>query len=170
MNFRGIIESLKNNFKKNTSTYLSVLGGLFIFIIIALVIPRGDNDIEKKETKKFKEPEYLYGICIDSLDIEIDTIKKNQFLSNIMLKKNINYNVITHIEKNHRKTFDIRKIKPGQRHLVSSPTLLVHFVTSHPAPATRVHPSFGSRVTLITIQLNINGNRKGTDLGSYPKG
>ena len=116
MNFRGIIESLKNNFKKNTSTYLSVLGGLFIFIIIALVIPRGDNDIEKKETKKFKEPEYLYGICIDSLDIEIDTIKKNQFLSNIMLKKNINYNVITHIEKNHRKTFDIRKIKPGQRH------------------------------------------------------
>ena len=119
MNFRGIIESLKNNFKKNTSTYLSILGGLFLFIIIALVIPRDNDNIEqKKETKKHKvkEPEYLYGICIDSLDIEIDTIKKNQFLSNIMLKKNINYNVITHIEKNHRKTFDIRKIKPGQRH------------------------------------------------------
>lgn len=119
MDFRGIIDFLKNNFKKNTSTYLSILGGLFLFIIIALVIPRGNDEIEhKKETKKHKEkePEYLYGICIDSLDIEIDTIKKNQFLSNIMLKKDISYNVITHIEKNHRKTFDIRKIKPGQRH------------------------------------------------------
>lgn len=71
---------------------------------------------EKKEKKAVKEPEYLYGICIDNLDVEIDTIKKNQFLSNIMLNKDIDYSVITHIEKKNRSVFDIRKIKPGQKH------------------------------------------------------
>ena len=76
----------------------------------------GNSDNNKKERKKTKEPEYLYGICIDNYDVKVDTIKKNQFLSNIMLKENIDYNTITHIEKKHRKVFDIRKIKPGHKH------------------------------------------------------
>lgn len=79
----------------------------------------GTSDAKKDEqsaTAVVKEPEFLYGICIDSLDVEIDTIRKNQFLSSIMLKKDIDYNIITHIEKKHRDVFDIRKIKPGQRH------------------------------------------------------
>ncbi len=73
----------------------------------------GDN---KSGSKKNKEPEYLYGICIDNYDVVVDTIRKNQFLSNIMLKEDVDYNTITHIEKKHRKVFDIRKIKPGQKH------------------------------------------------------
>lgn len=97
--------------------------GLFIqyslFIILALTLFSCGNSNDKKERKENKipkEPEFLYGICIDSFDVKIDTIRRNQFLSNIMLKENIDYNIITHIEKNHRKVFDIRKIKPGQRH------------------------------------------------------
>ena len=76
----------------------------------------GNSDNNKQESKKVKEPEYLYGICIDNYDVVVDTIRKNQFLSNIMLKQDIDYNTITHIEKKHRKVFDIRKIKPGQKH------------------------------------------------------
>ena len=75
-----------------------------------------DNNTHKQESKETKEPEFLYGICIDSLDVKLDTIKKNQFLSNIMLKQNIDYNTITHIEKKHKNVFDIRKIKPGHKH------------------------------------------------------
>ncbi len=116
MKFHDIIDSLKNNIKTNIRTYSCVLGGILLFVIIALVLSGNKDSIEKQEIKEFKEPEFLYGICIDSLDVEIDTIRKNQFLSNIMLKKNISYNVITHIEKKHRKVFDIRKIKQGQRY------------------------------------------------------
>ena len=76
----------------------------------------GNSDNNKQESKKVKEPEYLYGICIDNYDVVVDTIRKNQFLSNIMLKQDVDYNTITHIEKKHRKVFDIRKIKPGQKH------------------------------------------------------
>ena len=48
--------------------------------------------------------------------MKLDTIEKNQFLANIMLKQNIDYNTITHIEKKHKDVFDIRKIKPGHKH------------------------------------------------------
>lgn len=90
-----------------------------LIILGSLLFSCGNSSNDKKENKEenaVKEPEYLYGICIDSLDVEIDTIKKNQFLSNIMLNKDIDYNIITHIEKKHRNVFDIRKIKPGQKH------------------------------------------------------
>lgn len=71
---------------------------------------------EKAEDKKTKEPEFLYEICIDTLDVDFDTIKKNEFLSDIMLRKNVRYEVITHIERKHKNVFDIRKIKPGHKH------------------------------------------------------
>ena len=99
------------------SLRLLALCSLLIALSLSLFSCGNSNDkSERKEKRIPKEPEYLYGICIDSLDVEIDTIKKNQFLSNIMLNKDIDYNVITHIEKKHRSVFDIRKIKPGQRH------------------------------------------------------
>ena len=90
---------------------------LLLIVLSLFLFSCGNNDnAENKESKKHKEPEFLYGICIDNYDVVVDTIRKNQFLSNIMLKQNIDYNTITHIEKNHRKVFDIRKIKPGQKH------------------------------------------------------
>ena len=116
MNFRKIIDFLKNTIKANFRTYSCALGGIFLFIVIALVLSGNKGNEEKVEVKEIKEPEYLYGICIDNYDVIVDTIRKNQFLSNIMLKQNIDYNTINHIEKSHRKVFDIRKIRTGQKH------------------------------------------------------
>lgn len=117
MKFRDIIDFLKNNFKKNSSTYTCALGGLFVLAVIALVISNSSNNNgDDRESKKHKEPEFLYGICIDNYDIHVDTIKKNQFLADIMLKQNISYNTIIHIEKKHKNVFDIKNIKPGHKH------------------------------------------------------
>ena len=110
MKFREIIAHCS---QLTAHSLLLIVLSLFLFSCGS----SGNNETtEKKENKKHKEPEFLYGICIDNYDVVVDTIRKNQFLSNIMLKQNVNYNTITHIEKNHRKTFDIRKIKPGQKH------------------------------------------------------
>lgn len=129
MKFREIISFLKNNIKSHASTYLCAAGGIFIFIVVALVLSEGKYTSENNEAEETKEPEFLYGICIDNYEVKVDTIKKNQFLSNIMLKENIDNNVITHIEKKHRKVFDIRKIKPGQKHT---------FLISHDSVTTPV--------------------------------
>ena len=88
-------------------------------LLIALLLfscDNSDNKQKSKETKEIKEPEFLYGICIDSLDVKLDTIKKNQYLSEIMKKQNVDYGTIVHIERNHKDVFDIRKIKPGHKH------------------------------------------------------
>lgn len=87
-----------------------------LLIALSLFSCGNSNDKSDRKRKETKEPEYLYGICIDSFDIKIDTIRKNQYLSTIMLNKNVDYNTIIHIEKNQRKVFDIRDIKPGHKH------------------------------------------------------
>ena len=116
MKFREIITLLKDNIKSHASTYLCAIGGIFLFIVIALVLSGDKDTSDNCEVEEVKEPEFLYGICIDNYDVVVDTIRKNQFLSNIMLKHDVDYNTITRIEKTHRKTFDIRKIRPGQKH------------------------------------------------------
>lgn len=111
MKFRNIFNN--SSYDVHSSLYIlhcTLLITLFLFSC------GSSSDNNKKESKKIKEPEYLYGICIDNYDVKVDTIKKNQFLSNIMQKQGVNYNTITHIEKRHRNVFDIRKIKPGHKH------------------------------------------------------
>lgn len=93
------------------SCTLLIISSIFIFSCV-----NSSENNDEQTNKKTKEPLFLYGICIDSLDVKLDTIKKNQFLANIMLKQNIDYNTITHIEKKHKDVFDIRKIKPGHKH------------------------------------------------------
>ena len=90
---------------------LLIISSIFIFSCV-----NSSENNDEQTNKKTKEPVFLYGICIDSLDVKLDTIEKNQFLANIMLKQNIDYNTITHIEKKHKDVFDIRKIKPGHKH------------------------------------------------------
>lgn len=89
---------------------------LFIVLgIFAISCSNKDNNTRQKD-EEIKEPEFLYGICIDSLDVKLDTVRKNQYLSEIMKKQNVDYNTIVHIEKKHKDVFDIRKIKPGHKH------------------------------------------------------
>lgn len=99
---------------------LTIIAHCSLLIAIGLSLAScGDDSVivkEKAENKKTKEPEFLYEICIDTLDVDFDTIKKNEFLSDIMLRKNVRYEVITHIERKHKNVFDIRKIKPGHKH------------------------------------------------------
>ena len=110
---------LRNLFNKSLYIIQSSLLIVNCTLLITLLLfscDNSDNKQKSKETKEIKEPEFLYGLCIDSLDVKLDTIKKNQYLSEIMKKQNVDYGTIVHIERNHKDVFDIRKIKPGHKH------------------------------------------------------
>lgn len=110
---------LRNLFNKSLYIIHSSLLIVNCTLLITLLLfscDNSDNKQKSKETKEIKEPEFLYGICIDSLDVKLDTIKKNQYLSEIMKKQNVDYGTIVHIERSHKDVFDIRKIKPGHKH------------------------------------------------------
>ncbi len=103
-------------FRKSILTSLLILHCTLLFLMFSCTNKNNNTKQETEEPVVIKEPEFLYGICIDSLDVKLDTIKKNQFLSNIMLNHNVDYNTITYIENKHKNVFDIRKIKPGHKH------------------------------------------------------
>jgi murein DD-endopeptidase MepM/ murein hydrolase activator NlpD len=65
-------------------------------------------------------PKLLYGINTDSLTVMKDRVKKNEFLSDILLRYGVDYNVIDHIARHTRDTFDVRKIKYGNPYCVIS--------------------------------------------------
>lgn len=77
-----------------------------------------ENSESKKEVRKAKpEPVYVYGICIDSLDISEGKVQKNEFLANILQKEGVSYNTVNYIDRNCRKVFDVRKIKVGNKYV-----------------------------------------------------
>ncbi len=59
-----------------------------------------------------------YGIVIDSLVVYKDKVKKNQFLADILLKYNVDYQIIDLLAKESKKVFDVRKIRAGNRYTV----------------------------------------------------
>ena len=90
----------------------------FLILLLFLVSCGGENDNSGKETsKKCAEPQYLYGICIDSLNVVEGQVQKNEFLANILQREGVSYNTVNYIDRNCRKVFDVRKIKVGNKYV-----------------------------------------------------
>ncbi|QZT35750.1 peptidoglycan DD-metalloendopeptidase family protein [Halosquirtibacter xylanolyticus] len=66
------------------------------------------------------EPELLYGIPIDSFNVQSSEVKKNEFLADILLKYGINYQMIDRLAKSSKSVFDVRKIRRGNKYTIFS--------------------------------------------------
>ena len=62
------------------------------------------------------ESEFFYGINVDSLEVTSVEIKPNEFLADIMLSHNIDYNTIHQITEYADGVFDFRRMRAGQRY------------------------------------------------------
>lgn len=63
-------------------------------------------------------PKTEYGIVVDSLFVIKEKVKKNEFLSDILLKYGVSYSTIDFIARHTRDTFDVRKIRRGNKYTV----------------------------------------------------
>jgi murein DD-endopeptidase MepM/ murein hydrolase activator NlpD len=66
------------------------------------------------------EPIMAYGIVVDSLEVFEGIVKKNEFLSDILLRHGVNYGMIDYLARHTRDTFDVRRIRSGNRYSVIS--------------------------------------------------
>ncbi len=99
-----------------------------IFITAIVFLNACNNQTDKqKVNKSFSEKVYskdstvnniLYGINIDSLKVVTGTVKKNQFLADILLKYGVSYATIDYIAKHTKDTFDVRKIRRGNKYVI----------------------------------------------------
>ena len=102
---------MKKNFKLHTSNFTLIL------ILLFLVSCGSDNGNSVKEEAVVHKPTFLYGICIDSLDVAEGSVKKNEFLANILSREGVSYGVIDNIGRNKKSIFDVRKIKVGNKYV-----------------------------------------------------
>lgn len=68
------------------------------------------------EEEPVPEPTYLYGIQVDSFQIKNDKVQRNQYLSQILNKHNVDYQTIDKLARRSKEVFDVRKIKTGNEY------------------------------------------------------
>jgi len=74
------------------------------------------TDEVKIETVVVKEPVLLYGLPVDSFQIETGVVKSNQYLSQILNNKGVGMGDIDKIARKSKPIFDVRKIKGGNKY------------------------------------------------------
>ena len=95
----------------------------FMLTTVCLLIITSCNQTPKQAVEIIEEvipPKFEYGICIDSLNVIHATVRPNEFLSDILLKYNVDYAVIDQLARTTRDTFDVRKIRAGTPNLLES--------------------------------------------------
>lgn len=71
------------------------------------------------------EPQYLYGIPIDSMVIIEDKVKRNESLASILSGYNVPHLKIFELAQNAKDIFDVRKIAPNKKYtIICSPDSL----------------------------------------------
>jgi len=95
---------------------------LLYFLFISLIVIGACNNEKQlpvsEKIEEIPEPKFEYGICIDSLAVIKDQVKKNEFLADILLRYGVDYPTIDHIAKYTKDTFDVRKIRRGNNYAV----------------------------------------------------
>jgi len=119
--------------------------GIFVLIIFTSILGYIALNMQRKETPIAMEaeiqdtysPTIAYGIVIDSMQVFKDKVKKNQFLSDILLGYNVDYQQIDQLVKRSKPVFDVRKIRAGNQYsvLCSNDTLKkVHYFVYESSP------------------------------------
>jgi murein DD-endopeptidase MepM/ murein hydrolase activator NlpD len=79
-----------------------------------IAIPASDTIVNQAINK----PVFLYGIPSDSFDLISGHIKRNGFLSEILLKHGVSMTEIDQVVRNSKKVFDVRNIRSGNNYIM----------------------------------------------------
>lgn len=92
-----------------------ILIGLVIFTIVCLLWPANRIPKTKEIVLNIPEPKILYGLRPDSFHVEESFVDRNENLSGILIERGVSTQTIDEIAHNSLPTFDVRKIKAGNR-------------------------------------------------------
>ena len=120
---------IKGPHEKNSDKFYSVRFHFIIFIIFLIfLLACNSPKIIKNEPVAFTQdtasakavngPVYMYGIPTDSFDMFPGRIKRNGFLSEILLKHGVTMQEIDQVLKNSSKVFNVRSIRAGNNYML----------------------------------------------------
>ena len=97
---------------------LTILALIIIFIASVIESPSLEIKSQIPENEGSQVYKTEYGIVVDSLLIFKDKIKRNQFLADILLSYNVDYQTIDKLARQSKEIFDVRKIRAGNKYSV----------------------------------------------------
>jgi len=101
---------------------IKVYFNIIIIALLGVAVTGCDNSPKSIYQSSLEEivhePNMAYGINIDTLLVISSKVKRNEFLSDILLRHSVNYVDIDHIARNTKDVFDVRKIVAGNNYSV----------------------------------------------------
>ncbi len=76
--------------------------------------PEEPNNYTILKTEVEQSINMKYGVNLEDYIIQTDSVRKNDYLSTILEKYGVSYQVVDQIAKNYKEVFDIRKIRPNR--------------------------------------------------------
>ncbi|PKP35818.1 MAG: hypothetical protein CVU00_00640 [Bacteroidetes bacterium HGW-Bacteroidetes-17] len=104
--------------KRLKEVIILIVAGLAIIISVHFWQRNKEPELQYEEFPIVYEPTIKYGIVIDSFEVVKDQIKRNEFLSDILLSYNVDYSKIDLAVKMARPVFDVRRIRAGHHYSV----------------------------------------------------
>ena len=100
-----------------------VLTGLLFFTFSCNSLVENDPEsapvlLDTTAMAEVSPPVLLYGIPSDSFDLVTGHVKRNDFLSGILLKYGVSMQEINQAVENSRKIFDVRKVRSGNKYIL----------------------------------------------------
>ncbi len=95
-----------------------VLMGVALLFILSTLDTTTKEEITETVVGKIVEPQYQYGILVDSFIVLKGTVKQDQTLSDILYANHINHPEIAEIVSKSKDIFDVRRINTGKEYTV----------------------------------------------------
>jgi len=95
-----------------------VLMGVALLFILSTLDTTTKEEITETVVGKIVEPQYQYGILVDSFIVIKGTVKQDQTLSDILYANHINHPEIAEIVSKSKDIFDVRRINTGKEYTV----------------------------------------------------
>src|SRR5690606_8277660 len=107
--------------KKQT---LLILGSSSILLIAGFLGLSSFDDTTSKKTEPtelnlpVEETVFLFDIPVNDYEIETNTVEKNEFLSTILQRYQINLSTISELADKSKEVYDVRRISAGNPYTV----------------------------------------------------
>jgi murein DD-endopeptidase MepM/ murein hydrolase activator NlpD len=100
-----------------------LIAGIFLLLVSCTPSQEPKNELvnivtDSVSNNNINSPVFIYGIPSDSFDLVSGHIKRNGFLSEILLKHGISMQEIDMTLKTSRSVFDVRKIRSGNNYIL----------------------------------------------------
>ena len=94
--------------------YFKLFVVLFVLFLVTYSLFNKDHTTNKETTEiKNQEPQYVFGILVDSLKVYNETVKDGQTLGQILYSNHIDHPQIAEVVNKSKDIFDVRTINSG---------------------------------------------------------